>query len=87
MRFIFIFYQKIILSKDLRLVECRLCGKTIASINAIAEIIDGESYTFDGTDCALMFHIKNYALIHKRYSIKKDINEMLTFTTKKVSRY
>ena len=43
------------LSKDIGSVKCSLCGKTIASINAIAEIVDNETYTFDGNDCALMF--------------------------------
>jgi hypothetical protein len=43
------------LSKYISSVKCALCGKTIASINAIAEIVDNETYTFDGTDCALMF--------------------------------
>jgi hypothetical protein len=38
------------LSKDIGSIKCALCGKTIASINAIAEIVDNESYTFDGTD-------------------------------------
>ena len=40
---------------DLGLVKCALCGMTVASINAISEIVDSETYTFDGTDCALMF--------------------------------
>jgi hypothetical protein len=55
MMFIFILLSKIILSKDIGSVKCALCGKTIASINAIAEMIDSETYAFDGTDCALMF--------------------------------
>lgn len=48
-------YHKVILSKDIMFVKCALCGKTVASINAIAEMIDSETYAFDGTDCALMF--------------------------------
>lgn len=43
------------LSKDIGSVKCSLCGKTIASINTITEIVDNETYTFDGTDCELMF--------------------------------
>jgi hypothetical protein len=31
----------------------------IASINAIAEIIDIETYSFDVTDCALMFKYRS----------------------------
>jgi hypothetical protein len=42
-------------SKDIAPVKCALCGKTIASTNAIAEIVDNEIYTFDGTDCVQMF--------------------------------
>jgi hypothetical protein len=55
MKFICILLSKIILSKDRGSVKCALCGKSIANINAIAEIIDSETYAFDGTDCALMF--------------------------------
>jgi tRNA 2-selenouridine synthase SelU len=47
-------YHKVELSKDIILVKCTLCGKT-ASINATAEMIDNETYAFDGADCALMF--------------------------------
>ena len=36
-------------------VKCALCDKRIASINAIEEVIDSETYAFDGTDCALIF--------------------------------
>jgi hypothetical protein len=43
------------LSEDIMFVQCALCGKTVASINAIAEMIDSETYAFDNTDCALMF--------------------------------
>jgi hypothetical protein len=55
MKFISILLSKIILSKDIASVKCALCGKGIGSKNAIAEIIDSETYAFDGTDCALMF--------------------------------
>jgi hypothetical protein len=55
MKFIFMFLSKIILSKDIGSVKCALCGKAIARTNAIAEMIDSETYAFDGTDCALMF--------------------------------
>jgi hypothetical protein len=43
------------MSKDIGSVKCVLFGKTIASINAIAEIVGNETYTFDGTDCVLTF--------------------------------
>jgi hypothetical protein len=55
MTFIFILLSKIILFKDIGSVKCALCGKIIASINAIAEMIDSETYAFDGTYCVLMF--------------------------------
>ncbi|MFY9798729.1 MAG: hypothetical protein WB988_27685 [Candidatus Nitrosopolaris sp.] len=53
-------YHKVILLKDKRVFECALCGRTVASKgydnrNAIVEIIEGETYTFDRADCALMF--------------------------------
>jgi hypothetical protein len=62
MKFICIHLSKIILSKDIGSVKCVLCGKRIASINAIAEIIDSETYAFDGTDCALIF--KKYRSVY-----------------------
>ena len=62
MRFICILLSKIILSKDIDSVKCELCGKRIASINAISEMIDSETYAFDGTDCALMF--KKYRSVY-----------------------
>ena len=65
MKFISILLSKIILSKDIGSVKCALCGKTIASINAIAEIIDSETYAFDGTDCALMF--KKYRSVYRNF--------------------
>ncbi|HYA83235.1 MAG TPA: hypothetical protein VEH06_07270 [Candidatus Bathyarchaeia archaeon] len=43
------------LSQDTDSVKCALCGKTIASMNEIAEMVDNETYTFDGTDCVMMF--------------------------------
>jgi hypothetical protein len=55
MEFISILLSKLILSKDIGSVKCALCDKRIACINAIEEIIDSETYVFDGTDCALMF--------------------------------
>ena len=54
--------SKIILSKDKGSIKCALCGKGIASKDAIAEIIDSETYAFDGTDCALMF--KKYRSVY-----------------------
>jgi hypothetical protein len=57
--------SKIILSKDIGSVKCALCGRNIASINAIAEIIDSETYAFDGTDCALMF--KKYRSVYGNF--------------------
>jgi hypothetical protein len=62
MKFISILLSKIILSKDIGSVKCALCGKGIASTNSIAEIIDSETYAFDGTDCALMF--KKYRSVY-----------------------
>ena len=62
MKFICILLSKIILSKDIGSVKCALCGKRIASINAIAEMIDNETYDFDGTDCVLMF--KKYRSVY-----------------------
>ena len=50
------------LSKDIGSVKCALCDKRIASINAIEEIIDSETYAFDGTDCELMF--KKYRSVY-----------------------
>jgi len=50
------------LSKDIGSVKCALYGKRIASINAIAEMFDSETYAFDGTDCALMF--KKYRSVY-----------------------
>jgi hypothetical protein len=47
------------LSKHICSVKCALCGKTIASKSAIAEIVDNETYTFDGTDCALIFKARS----------------------------
>ena len=55
MKFICILLSKLILSKDIGSIKCALCDKRIASINAIREIIDSETYAFDGTDCALIF--------------------------------
>jgi hypothetical protein len=43
-------------------VKCALCDKRIASIDPIEEIIDSETYVFDGTDCALMF--KKYRSVY-----------------------
>jgi hypothetical protein len=43
------------LSKHISSVKCALCSKTVASKSAIAEIVDNETYIFDGTDCALIF--------------------------------
>jgi hypothetical protein len=62
MKFIYILLSKIILSKDIGSVICALCGKGIASKNAIAEIVDNETYTFDGSDCALIF--KKYRTVY-----------------------
>ncbi|MGA9149014.1 MAG: hypothetical protein WBZ36_00440 [Candidatus Nitrosopolaris sp.] len=62
MRFIFILLSKLILSKDTGLAKCALCGKKIASINALSEMIDSETYSFDGTDCALIF--KKYRSVY-----------------------
>jgi len=39
-------------------VKCALCGKTVTSKKydpRYAQIIGGQAYTFDNTDCALMF--------------------------------
>jgi hypothetical protein len=55
-------HKKMILSKDISSVKCALCGKPIARINAIAEMIDCETYAFDSTDCALMF--KKYGSVY-----------------------
>ena len=49
-------------SKDIGSVKCALCDKRIARINAIEEIIDSETYAFDGTDCALIF--KKYRSVY-----------------------
>ena len=65
MKFISFLLLKIILSKDKGSVKCALCGKSIANINAIAEIIDSETYAFDGTDCALMF--KKYRSVYGNF--------------------
>jgi hypothetical protein len=65
MKFICILLSKIILSKDIGSVKCALCGKSIANINAISEIIDSETYAFDGTDCALMF--KKYRSVYGNF--------------------
>jgi hypothetical protein len=46
-------------SKDIGSVKCALCDKRI---NAIEEIIDSETYAFDGTDCALIF--KKYRSVY-----------------------
>jgi hypothetical protein len=62
MRFIFILLSKIMLSKDMGSGKCALCGKTVAGINAIAEMIDSETYAFDGTDCALIY--KKYRSVY-----------------------
>jgi len=62
MKFICILLSKLILSKDIGSIKCALCDKRIASINAIREIIDSETYAFDGTDCALMF--KKYRSVY-----------------------
>ncbi len=50
------------LSRDIGSVKCALCGKTIVGINAITEIVDSETYAFDGADCALMF--KKYRSVY-----------------------
>jgi hypothetical protein len=65
MKFIYILLSKLILSKDIGSVKCALCSRNIASINAIAEIIDSETYVFDGTDCALMF--KKYRSVYGNF--------------------
>jgi hypothetical protein len=62
MRFIFILLSKIMLFKDMGSGKCALCGKTVAGINAIAEMIDSETYAFDGTDCALIY--KKYRSVY-----------------------
>ena len=65
MKFICILLSKLILSKDIGSVNCALCDKRIASINAVEEIIDSETYVFDGTDCALMF--KKYRNVYGNF--------------------
>jgi hypothetical protein len=62
MKFISILLSKLILSKDIGSVNCALCDKRFASINAFEEIIDSETYIFDASDCVSIF--KKYRSVY-----------------------